>query len=176
MYRHHRDMLPCWRHAGGAAILAPALDQTKAVMQDFPHHYRCIATANADQSRVRISSQGLEDLITDAPSEFGGPGDQWSPEALLIAAVADCFVLTFRAMATPSQITWYALDCDATGTLERVNRATQFTTIQLAVRISVPDEMEEEKVLRVLKKAEETCLITNSLLATVTLVVDITCQ
>jgi peroxiredoxin-like protein len=176
MYRYQRDHGTRWHHSDRAAILAPALDQTKAVMQDFPHHYRCVATANADQSRVRVSSQGLDDLITDVPSEFGGPGDQWSPEALLIAAVADCFVLTFRAMAAPSQITWYALDCDATGTLERVDRATQFTTIQLAVRISVPDDIEEEKVLRVLKKAEETCLITNSLTATVTLTVDITRQ
>ena len=125
---------------------------------------------------MRISSNGLEDLSTDVPREFGGPGDQWSPEALLIAAVADCFVLTFRAMATPSRVTWYALDCDATGTLERVDRATRFTEIQLAVRISVPDDMEEEKVLRVLKKAEETCLITNSLTATVTLNTDITRQ
>ena len=145
-------------------------------MQDFPHYYRCVATANADQSRVRISSNGLKDLSTDVPREFGGPGDQWSPEALLIAAVADCFVLTFRAMAAPSRVTWYALDCDATGTLERVDRATRFTEIQLAVRISVPDDMEEEKVLRVLKKAEETCLITNSLTATVTLNTNITRQ
>ena len=38
------------------------------------------------------------------------------------------------------------------------------------------DEIEEEKVLRVLKKAEETCLITNSLTATVTMTVDITRQ
>ena len=145
-------------------------------MQDFPHHYRCIATANADKSQVRVASQGLEDLTTDAPREFGGPGDQWSPEALLIAAVADCFVLTFRAMAGPSQITWHALDCDAAGTLERVDRSTRFTQIVLSVRISVPEELEEEKVLRVLKKAEDTCLITNSLNATVTLNVDITRQ
>ncbi|MDG2460207.1 MAG: OsmC family protein [Luminiphilus sp.] len=145
-------------------------------MQDFPHYYRCVATANADQSRVRISSNGLEDLSTDVPTEFGGPGDQWSPEALLIAAVADCFVLTFRAMAKPSRVTWYALDCDATGTLERADRSTRFTEIQLSVRISIPDDLEEEKVLRVLKKAEENCLITNSLTATVTLNTDITRQ
>jgi uncharacterized OsmC-like protein len=36
--------------------------------------------------------------------------------------------------------------------------------------------MDEEKVLRVLKKAEETCLITNSLNATVALSTDITRQ
>jgi organic hydroperoxide reductase OsmC/OhrA len=71
-----------------------------------------------------VASQGLADLTTDVPREFGGPGDQWSPEALLIAAVADCFVLTFRAIATPSRVVWHALDCDATGKLERVDRTT----------------------------------------------------
>ena len=38
------------------------------------------------------------------------------------------------------------------------------------------EELEEEKILRALKKAEDTCLITNSLNATVTLDVDITRQ
>jgi len=36
--------------------------------------------------------------------------------------------------------------------------------------------MEEEKVLRVLKKAEDSCLITNSLTATVHLTTEITRQ
>ena len=156
--------------------LRPLLTTPRLSCKISPNHYRCVATANADQSRVRVTSQGLEDLTTDVPREFDGPGDQWSPEALLIAAVADCFVLTFRAMAGPSQIIWHALDCDATGTLERVDRSTQFTRIELSVRISVPEELEEEKILRVLKKSEDTCLITNSLNATVTLDVDITRQ
>ena len=113
-------------------------------MQDFPHHYRCVATANADQSRVRVSSQGLEDLTPTFRASLAGPAIGGRP-ALLIAAVADCFVLTFRAMATPSQIKWYALDCDASGTLERVDRASRFTHIDLSVRISVPDEMDRER-------------------------------
>ena len=143
-------------------------------MHDFPHHYRCLATANATQSVVQVASNGLANLTTDAPKEFGGPGDQWSPEALLVAAVADCFVLTFRAIAAPSRVTWHAIDCEATGTLERVDRTPQFTEIRLAVRISVPSDMEEERITRVLQKAENSCLITNSLTATVHLDVDIT--
>ena len=142
-------------------------------MHDFPHHYRCLATANATQSVVQVTSDGLANLATDAPKEFGGPGDQWSPEALLVAAAADCFVLTFRAIAAPSRVTWHAIDCEATGTLERVDRTPHFTEIRLAVRISVPSDMEEERITRVLQKAEKSCLITNSLTATVHLDVDI---
>ena len=165
-----------WHPSRRAAMLAPASDNAERLMQDFPHHYRCVATANADQSQVRIASQGLADLTTDVPKEFGGPGDQWSPEALLVAAVADCFVLTFRAIAAPSKVVWHALDCDAIGKLERVDRTPQFTEIHLTVRISVPDDVEEDKVLRVLKKAEDSCLITNSLTATVHLSTEITRQ
>jgi hypothetical protein len=33
------------------------------------------------------------------PREFDGRGNQWSPESLLAAALADCFVLSFRAVA-----------------------------------------------------------------------------
>ena len=145
----------------------------ETAMHDFPHHYRCVATANASQSVVQVASDGLANLATDAPKEFGGPGDQWSPEALLIAAVADCFVLTFRAIAAPSRVTWHAIDCEATGTLERVDRTPQFTEIRLAIRISVPSDMEEERITRVLEKAEKSCLITNSLNATVHLDVEI---
>jgi len=161
-----------WRMPSKPPMLAFAF-LIETPMHDFPHHYRCLATANASQSVVQVASDGLANLATDAPKEFGGPGDQWSPEALLIAAVADCFVLTFRAIAAPSRVTWHAIDCEATGTLERIDRTPQFTEVRLAVRISVPSDMEDERVTRVLQKAEKSCLITNSLTATVHLDVEI---
>ena len=161
-----------WLIPGEPPMLAFAFFN-ETPMHDFPHHYRCLDTANASQSVVQVASDGLANLATDAPKEFGGPGDQWSPEALLVAAVADCFVLTFRAIAAPSRVTWHAIDCEATGTLERVDRTPQFTEIRLAIRISVPSDMEEERITRVLEKAEKSCLITNSLTATVHLDVEI---
>jgi hypothetical protein len=36
-----------------------------------------------------------------------------------VAAVADCFALTFRAVAKASQLQWTKLLCDADGTLDR---------------------------------------------------------
>jgi hypothetical protein len=34
-----------------------------------------------------LASSGVADLAADAPAEFDGPGDAWSPEQLLLAAV-----------------------------------------------------------------------------------------
>ena len=72
-------------------------------MQDFPHQYSATALANVEGD-VNLQSERLPSLVSAPPSEFGGPGDRWSPETLLVAAVADCFVLTFRAIARASQL------------------------------------------------------------------------
>ncbi|MEZ4868212.1 MAG: OsmC family protein [Caldilineaceae bacterium] len=131
-------------------------------MQSFPHHYRVNAAGEAS-GVVLVSAKGLPDLPTNAPAEFDGPGDQWSPETMLVAAVANCFILTFRAIAQYSKFEWHALSCDVTGILDRVDRVTQFTEMQLTVILSVPTGTEAEKAQRLLEKAEQNCLITNSL-------------
>ena len=81
-------------------------------MQQYPHVYRVGAEADTG-SAVQISSEGLSPLRSMPPKEFDGPGDLWSPESLLVAAVADCFILTFRAIARASQVNWLHLDSGA---------------------------------------------------------------
>jgi peroxiredoxin-like protein len=133
-------------------------------MQDLPHHYVASADAKA-VGNVVLSSSGVDDLISAAPAEFGGPGDQWSPESLLVAAVADCFILAFRAIARASKLEWGSLSCSAEGVLERVERVTQFTAFNVSVTLDVPPGTDESKAHRLLEKAEDVCLITNSLKA-----------
>jgi organic hydroperoxide reductase OsmC/OhrA len=106
-----------------------------------------------------------EALSCAPPVEFGGPGDQWSPETLLVAAVADCFVLTFRAIARASKLPWKEVQCRAEGILDRVERSTRFTRLVLHAELLVVPGTDVEKAHRLLEKAEQTCLITNSLLA-----------
>jgi organic hydroperoxide reductase OsmC/OhrA len=131
-------------------------------MQAFPHHYAAVATADM-HTDVALEGKGLPPIASAAPTEFGGPGDRWSPETLLVAAVADCFVLTFRAIAGVSKFAWLSLACDVTGTVDRVDRITQFTQIEVRARLKVPAGAREDQAIRMLAKAEETCLVTNSL-------------
>jgi len=133
-------------------------------MQDLPHHYAVTASAEAT-SLVTVSSDGLTDLETAAPAEFGGPGDAWSPETMLVAAVANCFILTFRAIARASKFDWVSLSCDVEGTLDKVDKVTQFTGFELRAELQMSEGMNESKALRLLENAERHCLITNSLKA-----------
>ena len=134
-------------------------------MHEFPHHYHVGTRVTADADVV-IASEGLPDLATAPPVEFGGPGDRWSPETLLVAAVCDCFVLGFKAIAGASRLTWSELDVRVSGTLDRIDRQMRFTHIVVNARLTVPAG-QESRAPRILEKAEEACLITNSLSAEV---------
>jgi len=133
-------------------------------MEDFPHRYHVETSAGTDDS-VTLSSHGLPSLITAPPAEFGGPGDRWSPETLLVAAVADCFMLSFRAIARTSKLPWRHLSCSTEGVLDRVDGVTRFTELLIRARLQLPEGGDRNKGRRLLEKAEKSCLITNSLIA-----------
>src|SRR5476651_1228482 len=130
-------------------------------MQDFPHHYSAVATGEVSGD-VALEGSRLPTLRSASPAEFGGPGDRWSPETLLVAAVADCFVLTFRGVARLSKLPWMSVRCDVSGTLDRPESLMQFTAFSLRVHLLVPPDANQEQARRVLAKAEQTCLIANS--------------
>lgn len=133
-------------------------------MQSLPHHYK-VAAAAKPEGDVSLSADKLESISSAPPAEFGGPGNRWSPENLLVAAVADCFILSFRSIATASKLSWISLECKVEGTLERIEGVTKFTRFEINAEIKVPPESTREKTLHLLEKAEGICLISNSLSA-----------
>lgn len=133
-------------------------------MQALPHSYKVSASADAE-SLITLSSKNVDDITSAPPEEFGGPGDQWSPETLLVSAVSDCFILTFRAIARASKLPWTSLQCEVDGTLERVDGVTRFTAFHVQAKLVVPADVDISKANRLLEKAEKGCLITNSMIA-----------
>ena len=137
-------------------------------MQNLPHNYVVSSRVSA-RDNIELNSPGLAALDAAPPAEFGGPGDLWSPETLLAASVASCFILTFRAVARASKLEWTELVCDVDAVLDRVDRVTRFTEIRERVVLDVPAGTDEAKALRLLEKAEQAGLVTNSLSAEVKL-------
>jgi len=133
-------------------------------MQDLPHQY-IVSADGKSRGNVVLSADGVADLESASPVHFGGPGDHWSPEHLLVATVADCFILSFRAVARASRLDWDSLSCSVDGTLDKVDRVTQFTDFKVFATLHLPSGSDEEKAQRLLEKAEHVCLITNSLKA-----------
>lgn len=131
-------------------------------MKPYPHHYAASASARAIGS-VTITAPALSPIDTAPPPEFDGPEGTWSPEVLLCAALADCFILTFRAVARAAHFNWIALDCRVTGVLERAGDTTQFTRFATAARLTTHRCGDHAKGQALLEQAEHGCLIANSL-------------
>ena len=113
-------------------------------MHPYPHVYTA-AAGGRPEGAVALTSPGLSEIATAPPPEFGGPGGVWSPETLLCASLADCFVLSFRAIARASGFEWSTLECRVEGVLERVAGVTRFTKYTTYARLEVPSAVRRRK-------------------------------
>ena len=131
-------------------------------MTPLPHTYH-VGVEAQPSGYAMLSSAGIPDLRSAAPSDFDGPGDAWSPEHLLLAAVQSCFLITLRGIARASKVELLDVDVEASGTVNRENGVTRFTEIVLKPRLTLPTGVDRERALRILDKAEKNCLVAASL-------------
>jgi organic hydroperoxide reductase OsmC/OhrA len=137
-------------------------------MHPYPHVYVASAAGNPSGGVVASSPQ-LPDLQTAPPPEFDGPGGVWSPETLFVAALADCFVLTFRGVTRAAKFEWRTVECSVEGVLEKADGVTQFTRYVTKARLTVAPGADGAKAKQLLERAEHLCLIANSLKGTRTI-------
>ena len=142
-------------------------------MKPLPHRYGVHLTGGPS-GYATVSGPGLPDLRSAPPLDFDGPGDAWSPEHLLLAAVQTCFLYTFRAVAQASKIAFSSLVLEAEGVVDRADGVTRFTEIVLRPRVRLAAGVDVDRTRRALDKAERACLVSASLSTPIRLEPDIT--
>ena len=136
------------------------------------NQYRYHASAQFhqhDRSFVALE-QGVPRLIhCSAPPEFGGEPGVWTPEHFLLAAVASCFIETFKAVARASKLEFQGIEVGVDGLIEKEAGSLRFTRVTIRPALIIYDDAEQELAFRVLSKCERNCLITRSLSSAVEL-------
>lgn len=131
-------------------------------MKAYPHVY--IAGAHGTGAgTLQVTSADLPTLASGPPPEFDGPGGLWSPETLLVASIADCFILTFRGVSRAARLEWLSLEAHVEGTLERIDGVTRFTRYLTRAVLTVDSTVDHGKARELLERAEKVCLVANSL-------------
>jgi peroxiredoxin-like protein len=108
-------------------------------------------------------SAGMPDLQSAPPVDFDGPGDAWSPEHLLLAAVETCFLFTLRSVARASKLEFVSLELSGQGKVDRKDGATRFTEIVHRPRLRLSVGADKDHAFRILEKSEKACLVSASL-------------
>jgi peroxiredoxin-like protein len=128
------------------------------------HYYEVQLNWEAERKGL-ISSPVLQsDIEVATPPEFpkGIPGI-WSPEHLLVAAVNSCLMTTFLAIAENSTFEFISFTCNASGKLEKIDGKYMISEITLSPELTVKNNDDRDKALKILEKSEKACLISNSI-------------
>ena len=105
----------------------------------------------------------LTQSIFTAPPEFGGLEGRWTPEDLLMTALASCFTTTFHAIASYSKFEYTDLEVEAEGTVSKTDSGYCFSEIVIRPSLKIPNEEQRERAISLLHKAKELCLVSRAL-------------
>lgn len=108
-----------------------------------------------------VSAAGKPDLLGSAARAFHGDADRWNPEELLVAALAQCHMLSLFYVATTRGVVITSYADDAVGTLETFPDASgRFTEVVLRPRVGYATPPGDEAALHA--EAHRVCFIANS--------------
>lgn len=142
-----------------------------------PHYYNVNITWNNERKGTMCSpelklSNGSSDSCIEVatPPEFPkGIAGIWSPEHLFTAAVSSCLMTTFLSIAENSKLEFESFSCSSKGKLEQIDGKFLMSEIILEPVVTVKEEKDRERAMRVLQKSEAACLISNSVKSKITM-------
>jgi peroxiredoxin-like protein len=108
-------------------------------------------------------SSEVPDLKIATPPQFPkGVPNIWSPEHLFVGALSACLMTTFLSIAENSKLEFSSFGCEAEGKLEKTDGKFMVSEVTLRPRVVIIHEKDKERALRIVEKAENMCLISNS--------------
>ena len=127
------------------------------------HKYRVVAWWTSGQTGIAKSDSAPNAIHFTAPPQFGGLEGRWTPEDLLMTALASCFTTTFHAIAGYSKFEYTDLAVEAEGTVSKTDPGYCFSEIVIRPSLTIPHEEQRERAISLLHKAKALCLVSRAL-------------
>ena len=126
------------------------------------HHYK--TKVKWEEGRIgTLSSPTLDSFKVATPPEFPkGVPNTWSPEHLFVASINICLMTTFVAIADNSKLEFESFECEGVGKLEKVDGKFMISEVELNPIVKIKYDKDKERAERIISKAENLCLISNS--------------
>lgn len=142
-------------------------------MSGREHHYKITTrwTGNTGGGTANYRDYGRDhDLIAagkpviqaSADPAFRGQPERWNPEELMVAALADCHMLTYLALCARERIVVTAYEDVTTGTMAELAGGGRFTEVTLAPVVTITDPEKVDRALELHHDANKQCFIANS--------------
>ena len=128
----------------------------------FPHRYEIDLSWKGGETSELASGPRVP-VPGGPPAQFDGTDEtRWSPEHLVLAALAQCFMLTYISLNKRSQIPLKGWESKAEGVLEKTKEGLVFTSFVVRVTLKT-DAARVDEARRLLDTAKKYCIIANAL-------------
>src|ERR1700722_20536567 len=101
------------------------------------HKHHVVAWWTSGQAGIASSDSAPNAIHFTAPPQFGGLEGRWTPEELLLAAVASCYTTTLRAIAGSAQFDFTDLQVEASGTVRKADSGYSFAQIVVRPNLKI---------------------------------------
>lgn len=137
------------------------------------HHYQVAiewqgnrgpgTTGYRDYGRqLAVTAEGKHVVAGSADRTFHGDADRWNPEELLVAALAQCHMLSYLHMAVLADVVVTAYVDEASGTMVQDGLGGRFTEVVLRPTVTVADASMVQRAREAHEPAHENCFIASS--------------
>lgn len=111
---------------------------------------------------VTLRAAGKPDLLGSADPTFRGDATRWNPEELLLAALAQCHLLSYLHSAVLHGIVVTAYDDSPVGVMEQSGNGGHFTSVNLRPRVTITDAAQVDLAREIHGEASRNCFIAAS--------------
>ncbi|WP_257346943.1 OsmC family protein [Pseudalkalibacillus decolorationis] len=118
-----------------------------------------------------IETKNLKTKVS-IPTEMDGPGIGTNPDEMLLGAAATCYLITLAAMMERSKLKKNQLKMESEGIVDVTNNVLTYQKIIHRPHIVLKadaTEKDQEKALKLAKKAESSCMISRAVKDNVTI-------
>lgn len=131
-------------------------------MEDV-HTYRILAWWASGRTGIAKSESSPNAIHFAAPPQFGGMEGRWTPEHLMLTALASCFTTTFQAIAEYSKFEYRDLQVEAEGEVRKAESGYRFGDIVIRPTLGILDESKRERASALLHRAKAACMVSKCL-------------
>jgi len=159
---HQEGVMPTAIEVQEPEVDGEALRRGRLTME-AAQKYGVVAWWSSGKTGLAKSNSAPNAIHFTAPPEFGGLEGRWTPEDLLLCAVASCYTTTFRALAEYSGLEYEDLGVEVEGAIHKTNSGYSFSEIVIRPSLTISTEEEQGRALRLLQKAKALCLVSRAL-------------
>jgi organic hydroperoxide reductase OsmC/OhrA len=126
--------------------------------------YRVSAWWTAGRTGLAKCESSPNTIHFSEAAELGGLEGRWTPEQLLLCALAGSFTTTFHEVARAAKFEYTDLEVEIEGCVRRSRTAgCNFSEILLRPRLTVASEEQREAGMTLLRRAKSLCMISRAI-------------